>query len=137
MKEKLFLRREHWQQMRLDVESRETEEACGLVAGEGLTSCEVFPVTNELHNPVRYRLDPEEQLKALLKIEEKNWNLLAIYHSHLRGPDQPSATDISEAMYPGVIHLIWYPLGAEWACRGFLINSGSIEPVQIVLIEDP
>lgn len=120
-----------------DVKNREMEEACGLVAGERLTSTKVFPVTNELHSPVRYRLDPQEQLEVLIEIEENDWDLLAIYHSHLRGPDQPSATDVAEAMYPGVIHLIWFPRAAEWVCRGFLIESGKINEVQIIIGDDP
>lgn len=136
MNKKLYLHREHWLQMLTDVKSRNWEEACGLVAGDGMTSSAVFPVSNELHSPVRYRLDPKEQLEIFNKIDEGNWDLLAIYHSHLRGPSQPSATDVAEAMYPGVIHLIWYPLDDEWACRGYLIKSGSIEQVQITLVDD-
>jgi proteasome lid subunit RPN8/RPN11 len=136
MSEKLFLKRDHWLQMLEDVKSRAQEEACGLVAGNGKTSSAVFPVTNELHSPIRYRMDPQEQLEILIKLEEDDSDLLAIYHSHLGGPSRPSATDIAEALYPGVIHLIWYPAADEWACRGYLIDSSSIEEVEIILGED-
>lgn len=137
MRSTLYLSQAHWMEMLHDVKSRKIEEACGLVAGERMTSVKVFPVTNELHSPLRYRLDPQEQLEVLINLEENNWDLLAIYHSHLRGPDQPSATDVAEAMYPGVIHLIWFPHGDEWTCRGFLIEPGEINEVQIVIGKNP
>lgn len=133
MSKKLYLRKAHWLRMQSDAENRAGEEACGLVAGNDSTSTAVFRMTNELHSPIRYRLDPGEQLEALLEIDEQGWDLLAIYHSHLGGPDRPSATDIAEAMYPGVTHIIWYPTDREWACKGYLIKSGTFEEVEIVL----
>ena len=121
--------------MLADVEGRNHEEACGLVAGVNQTSCAVFPVVNVLHSPVRYQMDPEQQLQVLLKIEDEVWQLLAIYHSHLGGPQGPSPTDVAEANYPGVIHLIWSrPIG-EWSCRGFLIEGGSVQPVPVSRLE--
>ena len=64
----LNLRRIHWQMMLDDITERDLEEACGLVAGVDQTSFEVFPVTNILHSPVRYRMDPEQQLKYFNQI---------------------------------------------------------------------
>lgn len=130
----LYLRRAHWQIMFDEVDKLQAEEACGIVAGLDRTSQAVYPVTNILHSPVRYRMDPEKQLEVFNQIDEHGWEILAIYHSHLQGPQTPSSIDVAEAAYPGVIHLIWYPKGEGWDCRGFLIEAGSVSeaPIQIV-----
>jgi proteasome lid subunit RPN8/RPN11 len=133
---KLYLRKNHWQLMLNDINQRSMEEACGLVAGVYQTSCAVYPVTNVLHSPVRYRMDPEQQLKYFNQIDENHWQLLAIYHSHLQGPRGPSQLDIAEAAYPGVIYLIWSPTNGEWECQGYLIEEGRVVQVSVNLVEE-
>ena len=63
-------------------------------------------------------MDPEEELKAFISVEEKGWDILAVYHSHPHGIDHPSATDIDELTFPGIIYLIWYQnanrMGLPW-----------------------
>jgi proteasome lid subunit RPN8/RPN11 len=81
-------------------------------------------------------MEPEEQLEIFNRIEENQWELLAIYHSHLQDPSQPSTTDIAEAMYPEVVTLIWSRLNGEWDCRGYRINKGRVKQVPIYLLED-
>lgn len=130
----LGIRGEHWEQMREHVDHTAPEEACGLVAGADGQSMEVLPVENALHSTSRYRMDPEGQLKAMLSIEENGWDLAAIYHSHPRGPEDPSRTDIEEAAYPGVNHLIWHTEMGEWKCRGYRIDMGEVSEVEIILI---
>ena len=107
-----------------------------MVAGDDQTSCAVYPVMNELHSPVRFRMDPEQQLKYFNQLEAEDWQLLAIYHSHLQGPEEPSAIDIAEAYYPGVIYLIWSNTSGEWDCKGFLIEQGLVKPVSIIRLEE-
>lgn len=122
---------EHREEMVADVSRRAPEEACGLVAGKHGLSRQVYPITNELHSRVRYRMDPVEQLKALIEIEESGNELIAIYHSHPAGPDQPSPTDVAEAAYPGVIHLIWHLQSGKWRSSGYLIEGQQVLPVPI------
>jgi proteasome lid subunit RPN8/RPN11 len=128
------IRRKHWEQMREHVVLTAPEEACGLVAGKDGQSMEVFTIENALHSPARYRMDPESQLRAMLSIEERGWEIAAIYHSHPGGPEVPSQTDIAEAAYPGVVHLIWHPINAEWGCRGYIIEGGAAFEIEIILI---
>jgi proteasome lid subunit RPN8/RPN11 len=119
----LYLTRVHWTQMEADVIAKAPEEACGIVAGEGNTSRIVISITNILHNPTRFRMDPSEQLNAFLLVEEKGWDILAIYHSHPQGINAPSATDYEELTFPGIIYLIWYQEENQWKCRGYLMQS--------------
>jgi proteasome lid subunit RPN8/RPN11 len=121
-----MLNPEHYEQMLLDVSSRAPEEACGLLAGQENRILFITPVTNELHSPVRFRMDPVEQLKAFQLFEDQDWEMLGIYHSHPNGPAMPSLTDIAEAYYPEVIHLIWSPSADKWTCRGFRIKDGKV-----------
>jgi len=134
----IVLTPEHWALMEADVSSRAFEEACGMIAGEGNHSRLVIPVTNELHDLYRFRMDPKEELKALLLAEEKGWDILAVYHSHPHGIYRPSPTDFAELTFPGIIYLIWYQDAQGWQCRGYLMQSqaGAGEvPVIISTIE--
>jgi len=122
--------------MRDDVEERFPEEACGLLAGTAGRVLSVIPVTNTLNSPVRYQMDPHEQLRAFIMIEENRWELTAIYHSHPHGPDRPSKTDIEESYYPDSVYFIWFKKSVEWYCKGFYIQDGSAISVPIKIIED-
>ncbi len=119
----------HWEQMRDDVARRAPEEACGIVAGRGGQSRRVFEITNAERSPTRYRMAPEEQLQAMLAIEDRGWDLQAIYHSHPNGPEIPSPTDVAEAAYPEAIHLIWSVNHGKWQCRAFTILEKQVQEV--------
>jgi len=107
------------------------QEVCGLLAGSGVEVLRVYSVTNILHSPVRYRMDPAEQLKVFLEIEENGWELVGIYHSHPKGPDLPSITDLREAYYPDAVFLILFPGAGTWRCRGFRIREGEVHEVRV------
>lgn len=132
--EELIIETIHWQMMLKDINARLEEEACGLLAGINQRSTGVFPVTNVLHSRVRYRMDPAEQLEVFNQIDDHNWQLLAIYHSHPGGPSGPSHIDIIEATYPGVIYLIWSKSHAEWLYQGYRIEKNKVEQVPVNLI---
>ena len=66
----------------------------------------VYPIENSLHSPTAYRMNPQQQLKAMLELEANDWQLLAIYHSHPHGPETPSPTDIQQAYYPEALTMI-------------------------------
>jgi proteasome lid subunit RPN8/RPN11 len=119
--------------MLADVTQHLPEEACGVITGQKGQGLEVIPIENILHSPVGFRMSPDEQVKVLLQIEEKGLDLIAIYHSHPNGPEEPSTTDIAEANYPEAVNLIWFPKEDQWQCRGFRIINGTIEEVPIII----
>jgi len=106
------------------------EEACGLIGGTADRAVIALPITNELHSPVRFRMDPLEQLQAFLRFESEGLDLLAIYHSHPNGPPHPSPTDIAEFLYPGALYLILSPGSSRWQVREFEIQDGTFVPTQ-------
>jgi proteasome lid subunit RPN8/RPN11 len=109
------------------------EEGCGLLAGKGLVPSRAFPVTNRLHSPVRFEMEPVEQLNAMLWAEENGLDIVAIYHSHPLGPVVPSPTDLSEFAYPGVVYLILsrQPEGETWQVRAFQIRNRQYEELSM------
>lgn len=130
-------------------------EACGLLAGKACPEPfafaqdrlrrrdgrveKVYQMTNAEHSPVTYRLDPEEQYRAFIEIEEEGWELLAIYHSHSHSPAYPSVTDLELAFYPDSLYLIISLADrARPIIRAFRIVEGAIEEerVEITLSEE-
>ena len=124
----IHIQKKHWESMRSHILSCLPNEACGILAGTNENVSEVFPVANELNSPVRFRMDPVEQLNTMLRIEELEQEMIGIFHSHVRGPSMPSNTDLEEAYYPELVYLIWFPMDEDWDCRAFrLIEGTSIE----------
>ncbi len=116
--------------MRIHVEACLPLEACGLLAGVGEAISEVIPISNQAASPVRFRMDPIEQLRALDRIESQGQELLGIYHSHPAGPDEPSATDIAEAAYRAV-YVIWSRSRGTWTMNAFWIEGDGFSEVQL------
>lgn len=128
--EKLNLPLRLWREMREQVSAATPREACGLIAGRGDQAEGIYPISNALNSPVRFRMDPYEQLKAFEAIEESGLELVAIYHSHPRGPEIPSQTDIEEARYEAAA-LIWSPRGNEWQARAFWLDETSATEIPL------
>ena len=113
-------------QMLEHVRSTVPEEACGFVAGTDNLATKVYSVSNELHSTTRFRMESGEQIRIILEIEQQGLDLLAIYHSHPKGPGCPSVTDQAEFAYPGVITLIWSPSATGWECRAYWMDDGTV-----------
>ena len=122
--EELCLTARQGEAMRTACTAALPDEGCGLVFGHGQRVERVVPIRNALHSAVRFRLEPQAQLAAMQEAEEQGLELLAIYHSHPRGPDHPSATDIEEAAYPQAAYLIWWQdTSQRWQVRLFWLEG--------------
>lgn len=109
-------------------------EACGLLAGKNDRVEKVLFVENQVQSPVRFVMDPYEQLKAFDWIEDKGFDLLGIFHSHPAGPEIVSPTDIAEAAYE-VVHIICSRKPDQWKLRGFWIADGISTEITLEIIE--
>jgi len=130
----LTMSKEHWQEMLDYVESHLPLEACGLLAGTDNRVEKVMGVRNQAQSPLRFVMDPGEQLKAFDWIESSGLDLLGIFHSHPAGPEIASVTDIAEAAYE-VIHIVWSRMEGRWQARGFWIEHGKASEVTLRIIE--
>lgn len=95
----------------------------------------LYAVKNIRYSPVAFEMDPLEQLTAMLDMEEKGWDLVAIYHSHPHGPQTPSPTDVAQAYYPEAAHvIISLSDQSQPKVRAFTIVSGSVTEIDLHLV---
>ncbi len=106
-------------------------EACGLLGGRGAELLCFIPCRNAAQSAYRYAIAPEDVMRALREFERDGMELRAIFHSHPAGEPRPSARDIREAMYPGVLHLI---AGAPpaMALHGYWLGEGEVREEPLV-----
>ncbi len=86
-------------------------EACGILSGTrphdaGGGPLAFYGLSNAAASPYRYLIDPGEQLRLMLALDEADQAVWAIFHSHVRSPAEPSPTDIGLAFYPDALYLI-------------------------------
>ncbi|MHA1130091.1 MAG: Mov34/MPN/PAD-1 family protein [Candidatus Helarchaeota archaeon] len=92
------------------VEDNEPYEACALLLGRFKNSTaqvdEIILTPNSSKSRVHFEIEPELLLKILLKAEEKQKDLVSIFHSHPTTP-YPSGIDIPYMQnYPDTVWLI-------------------------------
>lgn len=107
-------------------------EACGMIGGDAQTSRKVYPISNTLHSPYEFLMDPEEMLKAFMEIEDHKWEVLAFFHSHPASPPLPSPIDLARNYYPHTPHLIAGKIGDTWKLRAFILESHQSREIPIV-----
>lgn len=69
-------------------------EACGLLSSERGRVAACHPMSNAARSPVRYALDPKEQLEVYRSLEGAGRELAGVFHSHTRTDADPSPTDV-------------------------------------------
>jgi [CysO sulfur-carrier protein]-S-L-cysteine hydrolase len=115
-----------------------------MIASRDGEAAAVHRVRNADASPLRYRMDPMEQYRALDAIERDGLELGAIYHSHTRSDPIPSQTDVNLATlpgtglpaYPGTLYLIVGVKDEEADPRLWEIASGRYEQ-RALEIEEP
>jgi proteasome lid subunit RPN8/RPN11 len=108
------------------------EEVCGIIAGMAGVAMTLYRGRNISPTPrTAYELDVET-LAEQIAFEDAGLTLAAIYHSHPRGPEEPSPTDIARAAYPDAVHLIVsLATPAEPKLAGFKIRNGTIQKIKV------
>jgi proteasome lid subunit RPN8/RPN11 len=128
----LTLTKEQLQKMIAHVDSLAPLEACGLLAGHNSKVESVLLVTNQAQSPIRFVMDPIEQLHAFEWIDSKGLELIGIFHSHPTGPETVSPTDIAQAAY-AVVQVILARVNHAWRARGFWVEDGAYSEVTLHL----
>lgn len=100
------------------------EEGCGLLAAQpdGRVRRH-FIVENMEHSPTRYRLNPQQQLRAMLWMENSPARQMIIYHSHPNGPDHLSETDLAECYYPTSLQMLFHRAAGVWRANLYHIQD--------------
>jgi len=81
-------------------------ECCGVLIGQQGVFERVIPVTSIHPAPDFYFMSPEEQVEIFTELGNNSESFLGIYHSHPKGPSDPSSMDISLAFHPDAIYFI-------------------------------
>lgn len=117
--------------------AEQPNEACGLLSGDlaaGRAS-RFHPARNAEASPLRYNVHPDDLVRIVFGIEDAGEDLVAIFHSHVRSPAVPSATDHRSARYPGVFHVLASltdPAAAPAdALRAWRIEDGTSREVRL------
>lgn len=111
-------------------------EACGLlaaarVAGEGGVPQRFIGLRNAAASPYRYLIDPDEQLRVMLEIDDADQVVWGIVHSHVSSPAVPSATDIGLAFYPDALYLVCSLATEPPTLRAWSIRDGGVGEVPL------
>jgi proteasome lid subunit RPN8/RPN11 len=106
-------------------------ECCGMIAAQDGRAVQVFRATNAAASPLRYEVEPTDQLRIETTIEDSGLELGAIYHSHTRSAPYPSQTDINLAFHPQAVYLILGLASEEPELRGYKIVDGVVEDVEV------
>jgi proteasome lid subunit RPN8/RPN11 len=101
-------------------------ECCGMIAAENGHAVRVYRATNSAASPLRYEIDGMEQYRIQMEIEDRGWELGAIYHSHTRSRPYPSQTDINLATYPDSLYVIVGIADGGPEVRAFRIVDGQV-----------
>jgi proteasome lid subunit RPN8/RPN11 len=78
------------------------DEACGIIAGPAGSDVptRLIPMTNAERSPTFYRFDSGEQLRLYREMDERDEEIVVVYHSHTGTEAYPSRTDIAYAGEP-------------------------------------
>jgi proteasome lid subunit RPN8/RPN11 len=109
MSQTLWINQQLMDQLAVHASACFPEEACGLLGGQASHGVRYIPVTNQLHSRVEFYMQPQEQLNAMMALENEGLEILAIFHSHPQGPATPSRTDLQRHYYQEAALLIASP----------------------------
>ena len=81
-------------------------ECCGIVAGTGGNATRLYRAINAAASPYRYEVDAKDLLRINREIDDNDWDVFAIYHSHTHTQAYPSGTDVRLAFYPEAYYIL-------------------------------
>ncbi|MBI2372204.1 MAG: M67 family metallopeptidase [Deltaproteobacteria bacterium] len=119
------------------------DECCGLLGGRGEEVSECLPVRNAERSPTRFRMEAQDQFRALQALDRAGLEITGIYHSHPRSRCWPSSRDLDGAfapgtntpLYPGAVYVIVALDGqGPSEVRGFRLRERQVfeEPLEVV-----
>ena len=85
--------------------------------------------------PDAYFMDPLQQVAVFTEMEKQGESLLAIYHSHPKGPLEPSGADLQLAFHPEAVYLIVSLKNREKPDIGaFILDQNRFEKISIEFV---
>ena len=84
------------------------DECCGVILGPAGADTPIrhIPMINAAHSPTFYEFDPKDLLALYREVDDKDEEIVVIYHSHTETEAYPSRTDIAYAGEPGAHYVL-------------------------------
>ncbi|MGI8512813.1 MAG: Mov34/MPN/PAD-1 family protein [Solirubrobacteraceae bacterium] len=101
-------------------------ECCGMIASLDGRAVAVHRAVNAAASPLRYEMEPQDQYRIEMAIDDAGQELGAIYHSHTRSAPFPSQTDINLAFHPDSLYMIVGVAGDEVDVQAYRIANGQV-----------
>ena len=109
-------------------------ECCGVIAGDADVPVKVYAMKNANASSDTYRFDAQEQFEVFDELDDRGWDIWAIYHSHTHSEAYPSETDIKLAFYPDSRYLLLSVADREQpVLRSFFIRDGEVTEEDLVI----
>lgn len=81
-------------------------ECCGIIAGRTGDATKLYRAVNAAASPYRYEVEAKDLLRINRDIDDNDWDVFAIYHSHTHTQAYPSGTDVRLAFYPEAYYIL-------------------------------
>ena len=108
--------------------------AAGILAGKDGEIMNLYRMINIEASPYRYRMNPKELLEVYNQIDDRGWEIVAIYHSHTHSEAYPSATDVRLATWPESRYILVSLLDKENPpIRAFYIEDGTVTEEDVTI----
>lgn len=135
MSRRLNIPRQIYNEMVAHLRAVYPNEGCGLLSAIVHTVTCHYPIKNIYNSPVKYELDPGQQIEAFHDAERRGETIVAVYHSHPNGPERPSPSDIAQAYYPDLVYIICSLANQDDpTLRGFTIIDQTVAEVALHLV---
>jgi proteasome lid subunit RPN8/RPN11 len=109
-------------------------ECCGVIAGDADVPVKVYAMKNANASSDTYRFDAQEQFEVFDELDDRGWDIWAIYHSHTHSEAYPSETDIKLAFYPDSRYLLLSLADREQPIlRSFFIRDGEVTEEEVTI----
>jgi proteasome lid subunit RPN8/RPN11 len=110
-------------------------ECCGIVGTRDGRAVTLYRLRNAAASPLRYEIDPLEQLHTFEALDEAGLEAGILYHSHTRSAPLPSQTDINLAFYPEALYMIVGVAGEQDEIRAWRIVDGEVSEARLEIDE--
>ena len=138
MADVLKIRRAHLDAMTAHARADHPDEACGVITGPAGSDDPVRFVSmlNADRSPTFFRFDPTEQLRLYREMDDRDEEIVVVYHSHTATEAYPSRTDISYAAEPQAHYVLVSTAESgrndgPVSIRSFRIVDGSVTEEEI------
>ena len=106
-------------------ENQKPNEACAILFGKGNQVSELFLTENIEESPVNFTISNDQLIEAYKIAEEKQLEVMGIFHSHPNSDSFPSNTDMKFMQSNPVAWIIYSGINKNF--RAFILESDIME----------